>query len=483
MSQVNALSGLLKGILVKGLKMYATSFLKEDRVREKMEESLKKKLRVTSRTSIGRELDASGSASIEDLPLTGYNLYRRYFENPREGDLLYPLKDYIRVTTSGTMGRPKTFLLPKPALSDNMMKTGLSSIFIYMHDGEKSTFEMGDVCYTNVPGGSHISAYNTEIGGRQARGFVVLCPDPNLSFQEKVDYFVENYTKIDVAYMTVSTLLDEVYPRIGKPFYLKGFMTQDSSAGILKEEIKRVTGSYPKVTYGSTETMASTMASIEHPGSFFFDWRVLYTEFLPEGEEVTFKDEEMLREPPDTVPMMDVEVGKRYQLVATPYKTDMTRYVMPDIFECVDSGDDVLGTDVPVFRYYARADKLLVLHNFTRIAEEELLQVLKKADVGFNDFTARRELEGSREYMALYLETPSKMPAEEFGLRIHRALIDMDKDWRDLTDFFKYVPLKLHLLPRGTFNRYLGMKQGMPSVDRIEMREENYAELLRAAVG
>jgi len=104
------LSGLLKGILVKGLKMYATSFLKEDRVREKMEESLKKKLRVTSRTSIGRELDASGSASIEDLPLTGYNLYRRYFENPREGDLLYPLRDYIKVTTSGTMGRPKTFL-------------------------------------------------------------------------------------------------------------------------------------------------------------------------------------------------------------------------------------------------------------------------------------------------------------------------------------------------------------------------------------
>ncbi len=53
---------------------------------------------------------------------------------------------------------------------------------------------------------------------------------------------------------------------------------------------------------------------------------------------------------------------------------------MPDIVECVDKGDDVLGCLSPVFRYYARCDNLLVLHNFTRIAEEEMIQVLANTE-------------------------------------------------------------------------------------------------------
>ncbi len=476
-----SMSTIFKKGLVSLARSYALNFLGEENWERKSNELLRAKLRRASNTRIGRNMGVAPSSAFDNLPLTGYGFYREYFESPNEGDFLYPLDDYIKATTSGTMGRPKTYMLPKPALADNMRNTGFASIFIYTHDGEKSTFEMGDVVYANIAGGSHISAYNSEIGAKQNSGFVTLCPDPNLTFQAKVDYFVDNYRKIDVAYMAVTTLLDEVYPRIGEPFFLKGFMTQDSSAGFLKDEIKKVTGNYPKVTYGATETMASTFASIEHPGAFWFDWRVIYTEFIPEAEKVMPNDQATLIDPPDTVSMGNVEVGKRYQLVATPYKTDMTRYVIPDIFECVASSDDKLGTSVPVFRHYSRADKILILHNFTRIVEEEIIQVLKGSGVDFADFTVRRELEGAREYMGLYLESSSKMPEEEICRRVHATLLDFDKDWRDLTNFFNYVPLRLHLLPKGTFNRYLGQKQGMPSIDRIEMKDENFAELMKLA--
>ena len=67
---------------------------------------------------------------------------------------------------------------------------------------------------------------------------------------------------------------------------------------------------------------------------------------------------------------MDVEIGKRYQVIATLHKTDITRYVMPDILECVALNDDILNTDLPVFRYYARGDniiKLIILRGYLKM--------------------------------------------------------------------------------------------------------------------
>jgi len=453
-------------------------FLQEKRIKDKLEIFFKRKIKKVSRTTIGKDIGISSTSSPEKIPITNWSLYQKYFESPNQGDFLYPLNDYVKVYTSGTMGKPKTILLPKTGLWDNLKKTGLTSMLVSTHDGEKITFEIGDVGYTNIPGGSHLSTILTEMGVKQHSRWVVQCPDPNLSFQAKIDYFIEHYEKIDFVFMTVTTLLDEIYPRIGKPFYLKGFLTQDRSAEILKEEIKYVTGNYPKVTYGSTETMKSTIPSIEHPGGFFFDWRMIYTEFIPEDQKIT-SDKPIIVEPPETIPMMDVEVGKRYQLIATPFKNDITRYATPDVFNCIDTGDDILNTEAPIFSYYSRADRLIVLHNFTRIAEEELLYILKDAEIPFVDFVVRRELEGARDYMVIYIELSSPMSEVQIFNRLHEKLYDFDKDWRDLTNFMKYVPLKLRLLSRGTFKEYLKTKRGMPRIDRMEINEDRLLRLLK----
>jgi hypothetical protein len=471
------MSNIVAKILYPFVKRYALSFLHEERVDEKQEKLLKEKFRRAYRTKIGKEIGVNPKSSINELPMTTYNLYRKYFENPQEGDFLYPLNEYIRAITSGTMGRPKTFLLPKSAIWDNIKKTGLSNILLHSHDGEKITFEIGDTYYRNTPGGSYLSGFLTDTLDRQGSGWVKQVPDLNLSFQEKVEYFIENFKDIDIAYMTVTTLLDEVYPRIGKPFYLKGFITADRSAGVLKEKIKEITGGYPKVTYGSTETMLSALSSIEYPGSFFFDWRIMYCEFIPE-DQVMSPDQEKVEDLPETVPLNEVKVGEKYQLIATPFKNDMTRYVMPDVFECVSKGDDILGTELPAFNFFARIDKLIVLHNFTRIAEDELLHVLKKAEIPFVDFTTRMEIKGARDHMVMYLELYSAMKAEDVTRLIHQELIKFDKDYRDLTEFLKYIPLEVHLLPRGAFRRYLRLKEGQPRIERIGMKEDRFKELL-----
>jgi hypothetical protein len=470
-------SSIFQKLALPFAKYYALSFLDEENIASKMELLVQKKLRAQLGTKIGCALGIKPEASIGKLPLTGYDFYKRYFDSPSEGDLLYPLMDYVKATTSGTMGKPKTFLLPKTGLLDNLKKTGFTVMLLGTHDGEKITFEPGDTVYRNVPGGSHIAEFLTSLFETNDSGWVKQCPDSNLPFQTKVDYFVEHYKDIDVAYMTIPTLLEEVYPCIGKPFHLKGFMTQDTAAEALKDKIREVTGGYPKTNYGSTETMFASMPSIEHPGSFILDWRVIYPEFIPEKEKIEASIS-TLTETPDMLKLTEVEKGKRYQLVATPLKNDITRYAMPDVFECVDNGDDVLGASIPVFRYHVRADRLIMLHNFTRIVENELINVLQSVGVPFVDFTTRKYTEGVHDYMEIYIELKEKMDEVALRKRIDEKLTEVDKDWRDLSAFLKYSPLRVKLLPKGSFHKYLASQTGMPRVERVGMSDERFERLL-----
>lgn len=465
-------------ILKPIVKRKAIDFLKDKDWPTKNRVALKEKLLKQSKTEIGKKLGISADSKITDIPLSGYAFYEPFFDTPSEGDFMYPLNDYVRSITSGTMGKPKTYLLPRTGLKANLDNTGPSLFMIGTYDGKKSALEADDVIYTNTPEGSFFTGHVKKSHGKGGPSLgVVVPPDAdNMSFQEKVDYFVDHYKEIDIAYMTVTTLLDEIYPRIGEPMKLKAFFTQDLSAAPLKDKIKEITGVYPRTVYGSTESMMSNLPSLEHPGCFMFDWRVIYPEFIPEEQSVSVDVE--TAEAPEILSLEEVEVGMRYQFIATPFFNDMTRYVMPDIFECVSMSDNIIGCNVPIFKYYSRADRLLVLHNFTRISEEEMLEIMLETGIQYVDFTARREREESRDHMALYIELSEEMDKEVIADKVHQALLEKDKDWKDLVAFLKYNPIKVTILPKGTVNRFLQNKGGVPRLTRIGMREERLQELL-----
>ncbi|MFP3951703.1 MAG: GH3 auxin-responsive promoter family protein [Candidatus Bathyarchaeia archaeon] len=444
-----------------------------DRQRRFLDEKLDKQ----RDTNIGKKLGI-GSVTFSKLPLTSYSFYKPFFESPVEADLLHPLDRYVKAYTSGTMGKPKGYLLPMEWILDNLRKTALTGIFLFSHDGSNYRFEVGDVIYRNSPGGSFISGFMQEELDSGSYGFVKQVPDDQLPFKEKVEYFIDNHDKIDLAYMNVPILLEEMYPQIGEALELKGFFTQDSSSYVFRDEIRDLVGTPPKVFYGSTETNFCGLPSIEYPGAFFFDWRVVYPEFLPEDEAIS-EDLKLLDDPPETLQLTELRVGEKYQLIATPYLNDLTRYLMPDILKCIDDGDDILGVEAPIFLYYARCDRLISLHNFTRISYEELLTALRDADIPFVDFTARKELTNSYEYLKIYMEVSEQMSAEEVTQRLHEQLMKLDRDWMDLTNFMGYRPLKVEMLRRGTFNSYLQKRKGLPKITHIGMKHDQLELLLR----
>ena len=203
----------------------------------------------------------------------------------------------------------------------------------------------------------------------------------------------------------------------------------------------------------------------------------MYSEFIQEDDAV----DSLGGLGPSGLDLMNIDhvkVGERYQLIATPFQTDMTRYVMPDIFECVADRDDILETEFPVFKYYARSDRIIVLHNFTRIAEDEILDILKESEIPFVEFTARRDLEGSRDYLHLYIELRKPVEMATMRAKISSLFNEYDRDWRDLSLFLGYDPLKITILPKGAFKRYLSRQKGMPKVERIIMKEERFKRLI-----
>jgi hypothetical protein len=80
--------------------------------------------------------------------------------------------------------------------------------------------------------------------------------------------------------------------------------------------------------------------------------------------------------------------------------------------------------------------------------------------------------------MVLYLELSREERAEAIRARVHEELMKVDKDWRDLTTMMNYTPLRIRLLPRGSFKRFLSRREGMPRITHIDMKDDQFRELI-----
>ena len=94
------------------------------------------------------------------------------------------------------------------------------------------------------------------------------------------------------------------------------------------------------------------------------------------------------------------------------------------------------------------------------------------------DFTSRVVQDGTHDVMELYVEPKEKIDEAALTKRINEKLAEVDRDWRDLQSFLKYTPLRLKILPRGSFKAYLASQKGMPRVERIGMSEERFRTLI-----
>lgn len=441
---------------------------------EKQEHMLSRKFGRMEGTAIGGKIGVRRRMKLEELPVTYYSLYEGFFRNCPANAFMYPIDEYERVRTSGISGSEKWFMIPRLSFV-KCLKTGLATLMAMFHDGEKITFNYGDIIFINVAPRPFSGGYVLSNLEPETYGIITLVPNINLRFKDKVKFFVRNHKKVHGAVMLASTLISCVMHEIESQIKLKGLLTLDSQiAEMYRDEIEDFTGISPRTIYATTETLNCTVPSVQHTLGFFFDWRRGIFEFHPVEEEM---NREVTSE--NLVPLNEVKVGEAYRPVFTSLEGEMTRYVINDSLLCVANGDDILGTDFPVFRFHSRLEKSISLQNFTRISEEELLMSLKHSDVRFVDFTARTEVEDGLECLAIYLEHTGNMSVEEIKEYIHNHLYETDKDYHDLVDFFDYVPIRIRFVKKGAFSKYMEQKgASWGKVERINMEEEAFKKTI-----
>ncbi len=236
---------------------------------------------------------------------------------------------------------------------------------------------------------------------------------------------------------------------------LKALLSAGMDTTILREKIKYYWGRYPLELYASTEIPMAALQTWDFKGMVLVPTIAFY-EFIPEEEHLRSKRDRSYR--PRTVLLDEVEAGKIYEIVFTSLQGGpFVRYRIGDWLEVTALRNEELNINLPQVAFYGRCDDIIDIGGFTRLTEKVLWQAIEDSGIGYNGWTARKEVHGSAPpVLHLYIELKRQnKTAEEVRLAVHQSLKEIDSDWADLEQMLGWQPLRVTLLPEGAFARYI----------------------------
>jgi hypothetical protein len=446
---------------------------------------------------IGEPLPTSVEEFRQRMPLTTYADYAPYLLEKRE-DVL-PEKPLLWMRTSGRSGEYQCKWAP-------MFEEGwraqagpvflASMIFASCRDRGDFILNEGDkMPYCMAP-----RPYSFGWLGHallEEFPFVLLPPEEvaeKMSFQERIEKGFELAFKegIDVFFGLTSVLvkiaeqfsegserrrkfsLNMLHPKVlyrltrglirsklaKRPMYpkdlwdVKGIVAGGTDTVIFKDKITEYWGVQPLEMYGGTELGMIAVQTWDHDGMTFLP-DVNFLEFIPEDEHIKSREDPSYQ--PRTVLLNEVEAGKRYELVNTNLKIGaFIRYRVGDMVRITALRNEKLDIDIPQMVFEGRCDDIIDLAGFTRMTEKVIWQAIEKAQVGYEEWTIRKEIEEQQPVLHLYIELKrGSRSREEIEEAVHRSLKDLDPDYRDIEEMLHYKPLRVTVLSHGTFQRYL----------------------------
>lgn len=464
----------------------------------------------------------------ENVPLTTYREYSNYLLEKREDVLPRQPKWWLH--TSGRSGEYDIKWVPyTPEMVQRLNECAMATlIFASCSRRGEFVFEEGDVMLFALAPFPYVS-------GALARGFqaefaFTFVPPTEvaekLEFAERIQegFRLGLKTGIDVFDGAASVLL-----RVGEQFakgsgkfklsrfylhpavlyrMLRGFVrsrlagrkyllprdlwkvkcigTGSTDTALFRKQIEEYWGRTPIEAYGCTEGGIISVQLWNAKGLTFFP-DCNYLEFIPEEDWIRNRDDPSYQ--PRTVTLAEVEAGKRYELVLTNLLGGVfVRYRVGDLIEITALRDEELGVGLPQMIFHARADDVIDLASFTRLTEKTIWQALEASGVPYTDWTARKEYEGQKVILHIYLEPKDgTVDAAQIRDRVHQGLIAIDPFYADLHNMLGMDPLRITLLPEATFRRYTEARQAEGTdlarlkPPHMNARDEVMNKLLEAA--
>jgi len=224
-----------------------------------------------------------------------------------------------------------------------------------------------------------------------------------------------------------------------------------------REQVHQAWGRYPYELHGCTEAGIMALQSWSRSDLTLLPTSNFY-EFIPEEEWLACRDNIFAQ--PRTILLPEVEPGKRYELVITSFHgMPFIRYRLGHLIEITALEDTEAQVYLPQLTFESRADDLLDIAGFTRISEKTVVQALVNTGLKYEDWTVRKEVDGDKITLHLYIEMNDNHSPQEVATALHDELANLDQGYRDLERMMDIRPLEVTMLHSGTFSAYYTWKK------------------------
>lgn len=462
---------------------------------------LMEQVALISHSTIGRKHFPHSPSSVEEfrqiVPITSYEDYENYFDKQRE-DML-PEPAFLWAHTSGRSGRLKWIPYTEQAylrLGERVLAGVILASARFKGDIH---IRERDILVYNTPPRPYISGVALRALSEQFnfRFMPPLGETEKMDFQERIEkgFNTGLRTGIDIL-GSMSVVLVKMGERFAegaratkfstnilhpKVTYrlLRGFIrskiekrsmlpkdlwkvkalpTGGMDTSIYKDLIAHYWGVMPYEQYGSTEEGSIATQAWNKQGMTFFP-DAAFLEFIPEEEWAKWRLDPT--HSPDAVLLDEVEAKKRYEVVITNYYgKPLIRYRMHDLIEFTSLRDEETGINLPQMVFVGRSDDFIDLAGFTGLIDEKMVwQAIVNTGMQYEDWAIRKEINNSKPFLHLYIELKELISTEIVQTNIHDRLKELNSFYADYEAMIEDHPLKVTILPQGSFSTYMVEKQ------------------------
>ena len=467
---------------------------------EVQEQLLMKQIELVCHSPLGRKLMPEKPISVSEfrsiVPLTTYDDYDDYLRDMREDALA--VKPSFWGHTSGRGSVFKWVPCSKGAMETFIMLSSAMTILACANKKYDINIGSGVRMLQNLPPPPYMTAIWAREAARlwDARLIPPLDKYEDMDFATKIEagFRIALRTGVDTLSSMTSVLLKMgerfteasgnmqfsfgmLHPRImwhlilawirskreGRSILpkdlwpLKGLICYGTDTAIYREQIKYYWGKEPYEVYAASE--AGMLAfDAWNKKNMTFTPTTGFLEFIPESEWMKNREDSDYQ--PSTVLLNEVKPGSRYEIIVTNfYGMPFLRYRLGDLIKVVAMEDKEAGIKLPQVIFDSRADDLIDIGGFPRLDEKTIWQAINNKKVKYEEWTARKEYENNGSVIRLYLELKEDRDIKELEGRIHEELVAINTHYRDLENMLGIKPLRLRLLPKGSFQHYYEEKQ------------------------
>lgn len=236
---------------------------------------------------------------------------------------------------------------------------------------------------------------------------------------------------------------------------LSGIICGGIDSSLYADKIEYLWGKKPLEIYGGTEIGITAFQAWNRKGMTFVPY-TNFLEFIPwEEHEKNLINPSYL---PKTVLINELEPGKLYEIVITSLNGGaFIRYRIGDIIRVLGNSDIEAKINLPQIRFENRTEDVIDIAGFTRLTERTILQSLINTKLQLKDWLAIKEIskkEGEA-FLHIYIEMIDNSLSEpNIEDLVHNALKELDHDYRDYEHMIGKKPLKVTLVPSGTFSKF-----------------------------